>query len=147
MTAPQGHVEWAPAPLAIQAGPVYKFPKHDECRAMQDLSRPKADDDADAMDIVAMARHAEDAAALLKALAHGGRLMILCHLAGGECSVTELETLLGSRQAAVSQQLARLRMEGLVAARREGKAIYYRLADPRSARIVALVHDMYCGKA
>ena len=57
--------------------------------------------------------------------------MILCHLAEGEKSVTELEGLLGQRQAAVSQQLARLRMEGLVRTRREGKAIIYALDDPR----------------
>lgn len=66
-----------------------------------------------------------------KALSHDGRLMILCHLASGEKSVTELEGLLGQRQAAVSQQLARLRLEGLVATRREGKAIFYALRDPR----------------
>lgn len=88
---------------------------------------------------------AQDAANLLKALAHEGRLMIMCHLTSGEKSVTELETLLDSRQAAVSQQLARLRLEGLVSCRREGKAIYYSLSDPKAARIVALVYDMFCG--
>ena len=67
-----------------------------------------------------MTDRATAAAAFLKALAHEGRLMILCHLSSGEKSVTELERLLDSRQAAVSQQLARLRLEGLVAARREG---------------------------
>ena len=78
-----------------------------------------------------MAGRAEEIAGFLKALSHEGRLMILCHLAGGEKSVTELERLLGQRQAAVSQQLARLRMEGLVRTRREGKAIIYALDDPR----------------
>ena len=76
------------------------------------------------------------AAGFLKALSHEGRLMILCHLSEGEKSVTELEGLLAQRQAAVSQQLARLRLEGLVATRREGKAIFYRLAD---ARVEALL--------
>ncbi|WP_284162573.1 metalloregulator ArsR/SmtB family transcription factor [Frigidibacter sp. SD6-1] len=94
-----------------------------------------------------MAARADEAAAFLKALSHGGRLMILCHLVGGEKSVTELEALLGSRQAAVSQQLARLRLEGLVHTRREGKAIFYSLADPRSARLVTLVHEMFCSGA
>jgi DNA-binding transcriptional ArsR family regulator len=79
----------------------------------------------------AMLDRADEAAAFLKALSHEGRLMILCHLVGGEKSVTELESLLGQRQAAVSQQLARLRLEGLVSTRRDGKAIYYALRDPR----------------
>lgn len=94
----------------------------------------------------AMERNARAAAAFLKALSHEGRLMILCHLASGEKSVTELETLLASRQAAVSQQLARLRQEGLVTCRREGKTIWYSLDDPRSRRMLELVYEMFCGK-
>lgn len=93
-----------------------------------------------------MEANAKAAAAFLKALAHEGRLMILCHLSSGEKSVTELEQLLDSRQAAVSQQLARLRLEGLVAARREGKAIYYSLHDPKVQRAIALVYDLFCEK-
>lgn len=91
-----------------------------------------------------MLENALDAANFLKALAHEGRLMILCHLSSGPKSVTELENLLASRQAAVSQQLARLRLEGLVSARRDGKAIYYSLQDPKVIRAVALVYDMFC---
>jgi DNA-binding transcriptional ArsR family regulator len=108
---------------------------------MPDTARP-SDTQDDAYD--AVAAHAREAATLLKALSHDGRLMILCHLAGGEKSVTQLEVLLGSRQAAVSQQLARLRAEGLVACRREGKAIFYAVADPRARRLIALVHEMFC---
>lgn len=80
----------------------------------------------------------------LKAISHEGRLMILCHLVNGEKSVTELETLLSARQAAVSQQLGRLRLEGLVRSRREGKAIYYSLADDKSRKIIGLVYDLFC---
>jgi len=87
---------------------------------------------------------AQEASNLLKALAHEGRLMIMCHLSSGEKTVTELENLLDSRQAAVSQQLARLRLEGLVTCRREGKAIYYSLSDPRAVRIVETVYEMFC---
>jgi len=87
------------------------------------------------------------AAGFLKALSHEGRLMILCHLSSGEKSVTELERLLDSRQAAVSQQLARLRLEGLVACRREGKAIFYSIQDPKVSRTIALVYDMFCREA
>lgn len=85
------------------------------------------------------------AAQCLKALSHEGRLMILCHLASGEKSVTMLEELLAARQAAVSQQLARLRLEGLVSYRREGKAIYYRLADSRARKMIEFVHETFCG--
>ncbi len=91
-----------------------------------------------------MAARAGEAAALLKTLAHEGRLMILCHLATGERSVTELEQALGSRQAAVSQQLARLRSEGLVDCRRDGKAIYYALRDQRAGALVQAVHGLFC---
>lgn len=92
-------------------------------------------------------RNAQAASNFLKALAHEGRLMILCHLLNGERSVTELENLLESRQAAVSQQLARLRLEGLVTCRREGKAIYYSLADAKVSRAINLVYDLFCKPA
>ncbi|MFN3823894.1 MAG: ArsR/SmtB family transcription factor [Pseudorhodobacter sp.] len=94
-----------------------------------------------------MLENATEAANFLKALAHEGRLMILCHLSSGPKSVTELETLLMSRQAAVSQQLARLRLEGLVNARRDGKAIFYSIQDPKVRRTVALVYEMFCNPA
>lgn len=87
---------------------------------------------------------ATNAAEFLKAMGHEGRLMILCHLADGEKSVTELEELIGARQAAVSQQLARLRLEGLVAPRRDGKTIYYSLADDRARRMIGLLYEMFC---
>lgn len=93
-----------------------------------------------------MVQQAQAAATFLKALAHEGRLLILCYLSSGEKSVTELEQLLGSRQAAVSQQLARLRLEGLVTCRREGKTIYYSLDDPRAASTIGLMYDMFCGQ-
>jgi DNA-binding transcriptional ArsR family regulator len=91
-----------------------------------------------------MAANALQASNFLKAISHEGRLMILCHLASGEKSVTELEDLLSSRQAAVSQQLSRLRLEGLVTPRREGKAIYYRLTDDRPKKIMEVVYDLFC---
>jgi ArsR family transcriptional regulator len=88
--------------------------------------------------------HSAEASAFLKAVSHEGRLLILCHLAESERSVTELERMLDQRQAAVSQQLARLRLEGLVNTRREGKAIFYSIQDPKVLRLVRLLHDMYC---
>jgi len=92
-----------------------------------------------------MADRAADAASFLKALSHEGRLMILCHLSAGEKSVNALEDLLSARQAAVSQHLARLRTEGLVTARRDGKVIYYSIKDPKVRAMIALVYEMFCG--
>ncbi len=93
-----------------------------------------------------MLDNARKATDFLKALSHEGRLMILCHLASGEKSVTELERLLMTRQAAVSQQLARLRIEGLVDFRREGKTIYYKLGDERARRVLELVYELFCAR-
>ncbi|MDW3117094.1 MAG: metalloregulator ArsR/SmtB family transcription factor [Roseovarius pacificus] len=93
-----------------------------------------------------MVENATNASNFLKAISHEGRLMILCHLVSGEKSVTELEDLLSARQAAVSQQLSRLRLEGLVVPRREGKAIYYRLADNRPRRVLELVYELFCSE-
>lgn len=97
-------------------------------------------------DMDRMMRNAQEASNFLKAISHEGRLMILCHLASGEKSVTELEDLLSARQAAVSQQLSRLRLEGLVTPRREGKVIYYSLADDRARKIIEVVYDIFCAR-
>ena len=91
-----------------------------------------------------LANKATNASAFLKAISHEGRLMILCHLVSGEKSVTELEDLISARQAAVSQQLSRLRLEGLVIPRRDGKTIYYRLADDKPKRVLEVVYDLFC---
>jgi len=76
---------------------------------------------------------------ILKALGHPGRLAILRALMDGEKSVNMLEARLGIRQASVSQQLARLRQEGMVRNRRAGKSIYYSLSTERVRTIVAIV--------
>lgn len=88
---------------------------------------------------------ARQAADFLKALGHEGRLMILCSLAqNGEMSPTDFEKFLRQRQSAVSQQLARLRLEGLVETERNGKTIKYRLADDRAREVVELVYKLFC---
>jgi DNA-binding transcriptional ArsR family regulator len=87
---------------------------------------------------------ASDAARFLKALANENRLLILCHLAEGEMSVTALERSLGIRQPTLSQQLARLRSEDLVATRREGKTIYYSLASDEVMKTLQLMHGLFC---
>jgi DNA-binding transcriptional ArsR family regulator len=93
-----------------------------------------------------MVENAKRATEFLKALAHESRLMMLCILAEGEKSVTELEQLLELRQPTVSQQLARLRADGLVAARRDGKTIYYSLASEEARVILTAVYEVFCGK-
>src|ERR671918_317025 len=80
-----------------------------------------------------------------KALANPHRLLILCHLAEGEMSVGELEQLLRLRQPTLSQQLARLREDRLVDARRAGKMIYYRLASNDSRPMISLLYELFCG--
>jgi len=87
---------------------------------------------------------AGQAVAMLKALAHEARLLLLCQLAQGEHSVGELESLLDIRQPSLSQQLGVLRAEGLVDTRRDGKNIYYRVADPAAMEILALLYRLYC---
>lgn len=91
-----------------------------------------------------MKQNARDAANFLKAMAHENRLMILCYLSVQERSVTELENLLELNQATVSQQLARLRLEGLVEARRDGRAIYYSLADEATRTFIRALYLKFC---
>ena len=86
---------------------------------------------------------AKSASAFLKALSNENRLLMLYLLAQGEKSVGELEALLGLRQPAVSQQLARLRADDLVSYRRKGKAIYYSLASEPAARVMTLLHEIF----
>ena len=108
------------------------------------MALPQISQDMSPQNLEQIAGNATDASNFLKAISHEGRLMILCHLVSGEKSVTELEELLSARQAAVSQQLSRLRLEGLVSPRREGKAIFYRLADDRPRRMLELVYELFC---
>ena len=83
---------------------------------------------------------AEEATELLKALANRNRLMTLCQLVGGEKSVGELADLLGIRDTAVSQQLALLRKDGLVASRRDAQTIYYRLASDEAGKVIETLY-------
>lgn len=113
-------------------------------RIDSDLPKGEADPGSSAPQLERMAASAWEAADFLKSISHEQRLLILCHLGQGERSVSELEELLGARQAAVSQQLARLRFEGLVTARRDGKAVRYSLADERARRLIELLYEMFC---
>lgn len=95
-------------------------------------------------DITRFEASAAEAAKLLRALANERRLMILCQLADGERSVGELLPLVGLSQSALSQHLAVLREEGVVATRREAQTVRYRIADPAAVRVVATLAEIFC---
>ena len=90
------------------------------------------------------AQQAARAVALLKSLSHEGRLQILCMLVDGEKNVTELAEALETSPATVSQQLMRLRAEGIVQTRREGRSVIYQLAREEVATIVTALRDTFC---
>ncbi len=89
---------------------------------------------------------AGEAAELLKLLANDQRLIILCRLSDEELSVSELGEYVNLAQSALSQHLAKLRAQGLVATRREGQSIYYRLANPTAQKLVGALCELYGGK-
>ena len=90
-------------------------------------------------------RQAGEATRLLKVMANESRLLVLCYLAeAGELSVGELIDRVGISQSALSQHLAKLREEGLVATRKEAQSVFYRVCDPRAEQILALLHQIYC---
>lgn len=96
------------------------------------------------MELNALQENADRAEALLKSLASRNRLMILCTLVEGERSVGVLAASLGVRESVVSQHLAILRREGLVANRREGQTIYYTLSNEDAKRLLATLYDIFC---
>lgn len=99
-----------------------------------------------ALEIDGMREAAEAATALLRVLANEDRLLLLCQMTEGEKSVGELEALLDIRQPTLSQQLGVLRAEGLVTTRREGKRIYYAVADPKVLAVLNTLYGLYCAK-
>ena len=94
--------------------------------------------------LAAMASHADEAARLLRALANPHRLLVLCVLSEGELAVGELNARVELSQSALSQHLAVLREDGLVATRREGQTILYRLNPGPAPAIIRTLHDLYC---
>ena len=92
-----------------------------------------------------LARQAGKAARLLKLLANENRLLILCRLViAGEMSVGDLADAVELSQSALSQHLAKMREDGLVATRREAQTVFYRIADPNAERLLVLLKDIYC---
>lgn len=96
------------------------------------------------LDIRLMRAAAKDATAALRILANEDRLLLLCQMSQGEKSVSELEELLDIHQPTLSQQLGVLRVDGLVHARRDGKRIYYSIADPKVLSLLNTLYELYC---
>lgn len=91
-----------------------------------------------------MRQHAESAVGLLKSMANECRLMILCMLADGEMSVTEINHRISISQSALSQHLAALRKAGLVATRKQAQTIFYRLHGDATVQIIQVLQTIYC---
>jgi ArsR family transcriptional regulator len=96
------------------------------------------------IDITRFEVSAAAAAKLLRALGNERRLMVLCQLSDGERSVGELQPLVGLSQSALSQHLAVLREEDIVATRRVGQTIWYRISDPAAVKVVATLAEIFC---
>lgn len=94
--------------------------------------------------IEVMKRNAGKAEAMLKLLANGKRLMILCNIVKEAKSVGELAELVDLSQSALSQHLAKMRMQGLVEADKRGKAVYYRVSNPEVEAILSTLYLIYC---
>ncbi|HEY0274801.1 MAG TPA: metalloregulator ArsR/SmtB family transcription factor [Paenirhodobacter sp.] len=88
--------------------------------------------------------NADAASTFLKKLSHPDRLQICCALVDTELSVRALEDCLSIRQPGLSQQIAALREAGMITGRKEGRHIYYRLADPRVVDFIATLHRLFC---
>jgi DNA-binding transcriptional ArsR family regulator len=107
---------------------------------------PAQTDTADAFALKKLAKQAGEAAQLLKLLGNEKRLLILCFLAvRGEMTVGELVGVVKLSQSALSQHLARLREDGLVAFRRTSQTLHYRVADKRALRVLQVLKEIYCG--
>lgn len=108
------------------------------------MALPKFDTTASPADLAKLLEQAKNASELLKALSHETRLLILCLLSESEKSVGELEEIMSMPQAAVSQQLARLRFDRLVNTRREGRIIYYSIASAEVGNIIEQLYELFC---
>ena len=96
-------------------------------------------------DLPRFAGQAAVAVSVLKSIAHEGRLLVLCYLSeAGEMSVGDLVNRIGLSQSALSQHLAKLRAEGLVATRKEAQTVFYRVADDKVLALLGTLHDLYC---
>ena len=109
-------------------------------------TRKVAQAGVDAADLKKLAKQAGEAAQLMKLLGNEKRLLVLCFLAvRGEMTVGELAEVVKLSQSALSQHLARMRADGLVAFRRTSQTLHYRVADKRAMRVLQVLKELYCG--
>jgi ArsR family transcriptional regulator len=99
------------------------------------------------VDKALLAKSARRASRFLKTISNEHRLLVLCNLADSEKTVSELAAILGINQPTLSQQLARLRADGLVATRRNGKSIHYSLASDSAREMIGLLYQLFCAPA
>src|SRR3954463_2137868 len=111
-----------------------------------DIDKPSMKHPSPVVDPEALRRAAGKAVAALKVLANEDRLLLLCQLSQGEMCVGDLEEELDIHQPTLSQQLGVLRNQGVVATRKEGKNVFYSVADPALLQVLAVVYRLYCPK-
>lgn len=109
-----------------------------------DLENELRDGEEFSPELDQLMRKARKASDFLKALSHENRLLLLCLLAEKERSVSDLENILSLRQPTVSQQLARLRLDGLVTTRRDGKTIYYSIENNDVRQVISIIYQIFC---
>lgn len=95
-------------------------------------------------DLIKLRRKSKDVSNLLKQLSHPQRLIVLCSLSESEKTVGEIEEVCGASQSAVSQFLKGMRLEGLVDSRREGKEVFYKIADERIHHLMKSLYEIFC---
>lgn len=98
----------------------------------------------EAQAVQSMRQKAETASSYLKLLSHPSRLLVLCSLTQGEMCVGDLESHVNLSQSALSQHLAKMRMEGLVDTRRQGQQIYYFISDENVLKMLKALHGVFC---
>ncbi|MBS1963568.1 MAG: winged helix-turn-helix transcriptional regulator [Bdellovibrionales bacterium] len=94
--------------------------------------------------VVVNKRQAKEVSEIFKSFSHPSRLLMLCRLSDGACSVQELQDACGLEQAPTSQFLARLRKEGRVVGERHGNQVLYSLTDPRMIELLKTLYRLYC---
>ena len=94
---------------------------------------------------IAMKSNCENVAAILKVISHPQRLMLLCHLAGGEKTVGELEKLCGGSQSSISQYLKLMKLEDMLSFEKRGLFVYYRIHDPKVKKLISSLYKIFCG--
>lgn len=128
----------------MESSDIERWNRFESWSTKNDMSLPNIKDAQTPEAFKKLMDQARMASELLKALAHEGRLLILCLLAEGEKSVSELEEAMHLPQAAVSQQLARLRFDRLVNTRREGRTIYYSIASEEVSSVIEVLYNLFC---